>query len=187
MDSIFLRYYTTTMIQEITTHSKEETIDAGRQLASQIAPGSVIVLSGDLGAGKTTFTQGVLAGLGALGPYTSPTFVIMKQYDIQNKVAPATVSTSTNAQMNEPVHSAIHTASFLEYQSLKRVYHVDAYRIDTERMLAIGWEEWLEDSQGVVLLEWPERVADIVPETAIGISIEWVDEYTRLITIRHQE
>lgn len=63
----------------ITTNSRE-TQKLGELLAKEIKGGAVICLSGDLGAGKTTFSQGLLKGLKVKGPYTSPTFVIMKKY-----------------------------------------------------------------------------------------------------------
>lgn len=52
----------------------------GEQLAAELVPGDIVVLSGDLGAGKTTLTQGIARGLGVAGPVTSPTFVIAKTY-----------------------------------------------------------------------------------------------------------
>ncbi len=143
------------MKQVITTHSQEETTRLGQGLALRLSPGSVVALSGDLGAGKTTLTQGLLAGFGIAPPYTSPTFVIMKQYDVAPEAHPR----------------------------IRRVYHADAYRIGTQEMLSIGWEEWLEDPEGIVIIEWPERIADIIPDTAIGVSLEWVDETKRTITI----
>lgn len=143
------------MIQEMITNSKEETMRVGNELSARLSGGMVVALSGDLGAGKTTLTQGLLAGFGVPGPYTSPTFVIMKQYDILAEAHP----------------------------TIRRIYHVDAYRIGTQEMLSIGWEEWLEDASGLVILEWPERVADIVPEDALSVSLEWLDESRRKITI----
>lgn len=62
------------------TQDAEETQELGKMLARDIQNGRVISLSGELGSGKTTFTQGLLQGLGVQGPYTSPTFVIMKKY-----------------------------------------------------------------------------------------------------------
>jgi tRNA threonylcarbamoyladenosine biosynthesis protein TsaE len=62
------------------TEDSKQTKKLGEILAEEIKGGAVICLSGDLGAGKTTFTQGLLKGLKARGPYTSPTFVIMKKY-----------------------------------------------------------------------------------------------------------
>jgi tRNA threonylcarbamoyladenosine biosynthesis protein TsaE len=72
-------------MKEIITKSTEDTKKIGIDMAKGLSGGEVICLEGDLGAGKTTFTQGLLEGLGADGPYTSPTFAIMKKYETRDK------------------------------------------------------------------------------------------------------
>jgi len=62
------------------TQNSKETKQLALGFVGKISEGTIIALEGDLGSGKTTFTQGLLKGLGVKGPYTSPTFVIMKQY-----------------------------------------------------------------------------------------------------------
>jgi tRNA threonylcarbamoyladenosine biosynthesis protein TsaE len=69
------------MARRIETASPEETEGAGAQLAATLAPGSVVLVSGDLGAGKTTFVRGALRALGVTEPVTSPTFVVGLLYD----------------------------------------------------------------------------------------------------------
>lgn len=69
------------MEKTIITNSTGETRKIGAMLAKELKSGEIICLSGDLGAGKTTFAQGLLKGLKVKGPYTSPTFVIMKKYE----------------------------------------------------------------------------------------------------------
>ena len=66
---------------EYTTHSPEETEALGAAYAKALHPGDVVAFSGDLGAGKTAFTRGVLRGLGYQGRVTSPTFAIANEYD----------------------------------------------------------------------------------------------------------
>ena len=63
------------------TNSPQETFSAGRQLGEKAFPGQVITLTGDLGVGKTVFTQGLAKGLGIEEPVNSPTFTIVQQYD----------------------------------------------------------------------------------------------------------
>lgn len=63
------------------TNSPEETFALGRELGQQALPGEIYCLDGDLGVGKTVFTQGFAAGLGIAGPVSSPTFTIVQQYD----------------------------------------------------------------------------------------------------------
>ncbi len=65
----------------IETRSPEETFRLGEQFGKAASPGMVVTLCGDLGAGKTVFTQGVASGLGITGPVTSPTFTILQIYE----------------------------------------------------------------------------------------------------------
>ena len=69
--------------REIFTHSAEETIARGREIAAALRPPALILLSGDLGAGKTTLTKGIASGLGAADEddVTSPTFTLVHKYD----------------------------------------------------------------------------------------------------------
>ncbi len=138
-----------------TTHSAEETRAVGQQLATTLLPGTLLCLTGDLGAGKTTLVQGLLEGLGAERPYVSPTFVIMKQYEL-------------------PRASAM---------GIKRVYHADAYRVESKDFTEIGFAEWCSDPEGLVILEWPERIADLLPEKRIDIIITSLSETEREIVI----
>lgn len=152
------------------THSADETRNEGARYARELRPGTVVALAGDLGAGKSTFVQGLLGALGAEPPFPSPTFVIMHQYDLPKE------------QNDESTRGS----SMIENQNagkIRRVYHVDAYRVDGVALQNIGWEEWISDPQGVVLVEWPERVADILPERTRHIVFTSVDETTRCITI----
>lgn len=143
------------MSEIFTTHSADETRSLGKRLAEQMPPRTLLCLSGDLGSGKTTFAQGLLEGFGALPPYTSPTFVIMKQYDLP---IPAT-------------------------QGVQRVYHTDAYRVATHDFEHLGFAEWCADPNGIVILEWPERVEQIIPKNAIRISFAAPNENERAITV----
>ena len=64
----------------IETHSAEETFELGKNIGKTLEPGQIFTLNGDLGTGKTVFTQGVAAGLGVTGPVNSPTFTIVQEY-----------------------------------------------------------------------------------------------------------
>ena len=67
-------------MEEFMTHSREETVALGRQLAGRLAPGTLIAFTGGLGAGKTAFCQGLAEGLGCTDPVSSPTFAIVNYY-----------------------------------------------------------------------------------------------------------
>ncbi|MBI3895351.1 MAG: tRNA (adenosine(37)-N6)-threonylcarbamoyltransferase complex ATPase subunit type 1 TsaE [Acidobacteria bacterium] len=111
------------------THSPEKTIELGRRIARQLRPPVVVLLIGELGAGKTTLAKGLVAGLGAASEeeVTSPTFTLVHEYG----------SASENAQ---------------------RVYHVDLYRVETPRDLeTLGLEDLMAE-RAVVLVEWGEKL-----------------------------
>lgn len=134
----------------------QETQERGAQFARTLMPGTLVCFRGDLGAGKTTFIQGLLAACGAEKPYVSPTFVLMKEYDL----------------------------AFPTETGVRRIYHADAYRIErADDFEKIGFSEWLSDREGVVLLEWPERIASILPEQYIEVSLELGTGETRAINI----
>ena len=65
----------------IETHDPEETFEVGRTIGMNAKPGQIYTLTGDLGLGKTVFTQGVAAGLGITEPVNSPTFTIIQEYE----------------------------------------------------------------------------------------------------------
>ncbi|MDO8565775.1 MAG: tRNA (adenosine(37)-N6)-threonylcarbamoyltransferase complex ATPase subunit type 1 TsaE [Candidatus Moranbacteria bacterium] len=144
------------MTETLITTGAEETRSFGKKLAREIMPGALICLKGDLGTGKTTFAQGFLEGLGAARPYVSPTFVIMKQYDLPQAK-----------------------------NGIKRVYHADAYRVETKDFVSLGFSEWCTDTEGVVILEWPERVEKLIPKNAVWITFTAKSENERELKIEN--
>lgn len=128
--------------------SPEETERFAAELAASLAPGSVIALHGDLGAGKTVFARGFARGLGITEPVSSPTFTIVQEY-------------SSDRGM---------------------LYHLDLYRIDnSDAALAFGADEFLYDRTAFVLLEWPERIADILPPHTLHVEIRHAGEEKRML------
>jgi tRNA threonylcarbamoyladenosine biosynthesis protein TsaE len=118
----------------------------------------IIALRGELGAGKTTFSQYLLAVLGAEGPYTSPTFVIMKEYDLL----------VADDQTELP---------------FEKVYHFDCYRVGERDILELGWEEIIANPKNLVLIEWPERISAILPLERMEIDMEVLSPQERKLTI----
>lgn len=157
------------MQKEFTTTSARQTQKLGGMLAKELKGGEIICLTGELGSGKTTFTQGFLKGLKIEGPYTSPTFVIMKHYHITHNIE----HTAKNKKMSHPPSSILHDA-----------YHIDAYRIKSSDMLNLGWEEIIADPGNVVIIEWADRIRDIIPDNAIWIEFSWIDEKRRKATFK---
>ena len=114
---------------------------------------TVVALEGELGAGKTTFTQAFAKALGVKENLTSPTFVLMKQYAIQ-------------------------------VTNYKLLVHIDAYRLkDHHDLLVLGINELLVDPSNIILIEWAERVAEILPKDRTTIHLDHISENERQITI----
>ncbi|MBX3385593.1 MAG: tRNA (adenosine(37)-N6)-threonylcarbamoyltransferase complex ATPase subunit type 1 TsaE [Phycisphaeraceae bacterium] len=131
------------------TTCEEETIEFGRALASALKPGDVIALEGELGAGKTRLVRGVATALGAREQeIASPTYVIAHRYDVAAPVGASGGKAETRAA--DGARSAL----------IASVHHVDAYRLrGGDELDSIGWESIIGDDRGVVLIEWPSRIA----------------------------
>jgi tRNA threonylcarbamoyladenosine biosynthesis protein TsaE len=115
---------------------------------------TIVALSGDLGAGKTTFVQGIAEALGVLEQVTSPTFVIEKIYT-------------------------------LEGRQFKHLIHIDAYRLkEAHELEVLGWNEIAADSTNLILIEWPEKVAGLLPDDIVRISFSGVGD-SREVEITH--
>ena len=115
-----------------------DTYSLGQRLGREAKKGDIFCLNGDLGVGKTVFTQGFAAGLGITEPVNSPTFTILQQYD----------------------------------EGRLPLYHFDVYRIgDVSEMDEVGYEDCFY-GDGVTLIEWPERIRELLPEHVATVTIE---------------
>lgn len=135
----------------------EETQKIAGDFVKDLSPkentATVVGLYGDLGAGKTSFTQGVAKAFGITENIVSPTFIIMKFYPIL---------------MN----------------GFDNLIHIDAYRLDkSEELLRLNWQEIISNPKNLVLIEWPEKVSDIMPEH-IKINFSHISEEGREIEIK---
>ncbi|ABC77409.1 tRNA (adenosine(37)-N6)-threonylcarbamoyltransferase complex ATPase subunit type 1 TsaE [Syntrophus aciditrophicus] len=142
------------MKKQILSRKAEETLYIGKIIGSCLTAGDVVALIGELGAGKTSLTQGIARGLEISESYaiTSPTFTLIN-----------------------------------EYPGRHVLYHFDVYRLQGSNDLEdMGYEEYFY-GKGVSVIEWAEKIADIIPETAITIEITFLDENTRRIEISAPE
>ena len=136
-----------TISSSIESRSPAETIARGVELAAALEAGSVLALSGELGAGKTCFVKGIAQGLGITEPITSPTFTLINEYR----------------------------------SGRLPLFHIDLYRLDSAaEAVAIGIEEYL-NGNGVTVIEWAERIKDLLPERTRTIRLSVTGELTRRI------
>ncbi|MBI2100457.1 MAG: tRNA (adenosine(37)-N6)-threonylcarbamoyltransferase complex ATPase subunit type 1 TsaE [Candidatus Vogelbacteria bacterium] len=150
---------------EIVSRSLEETADFASKILTNLAEkgrqnklATVVGLVGDLGAGKTTFTQAVSRQLGIRAPIQSPTFVIMKSYSIPSK----------------KVRSC--------QWPWRQLVHIDCYRLDkADDLLHLGWNELIANPENLILVEWPERMGDLLSAPALKINFEVTGESERKI------
>lgn len=127
----------------------------GAELAATLEVGDVLLLHGDLGAGKTTLTQGIARSLGVRGPVTSPTFTLVSEH-----------------RLPKPV------------RGIERIYHLDLYRLnDPHELETIGYEDYLAPEDGVSIIEWPERAGDWLPDRALVVEILPAGEDRRLVRL----
>jgi tRNA threonylcarbamoyladenosine biosynthesis protein TsaE len=142
------------------TRSEEETAAEAARLAAKLPPGSVVLLYGDLGAGKTAFVRGMAEGLG-LEPdeVSSPTFTIIQEY----RLAAAAAAGAAAAAPVRPL------------------FHVDLYRLEGAEIDDLGLEE-LTAAGGIVAIEWAEKLPRPVPG-AVRVVIGDAGEDVRRIEI----
>lgn len=136
---------------EIVTSSADSTRRLGAAIAALLEPGDFLCLRGELGAGKTTFAQGLAHGLGVADdtPVTSPTYTLL---NIHNARLP--------------------------------LYHFDLYRLSgDDDALAAGFDEYFSGS-GVCLVEWPERLCELLPPERLEILLEYIDEERRKVVLK---
>ena len=113
----------------------------------------IISLEGDLGSGKTCFLQGFASGLGIKEKITSPTFVIMKKYKLNDKKI-----------------------------SFSYFYHIDCYRIKKPKeLLCLGFKKIISEPQNIIAIEWADQIKNILPKKNINIKFIFIDKNKRKI------
>lgn len=129
------------LAESVNLQTREDTLAFGRALGSLLRSGDVVALIGDLGAGKTTLTQGIAQGMGITERVTSPTFTLVQEYGRDTPL-----------------------------------FHFDPYRLERpEDMSDFGFEEYLERG-GVVVVEWADKIAALLPEERLTLTLEEVGE-----------
>ncbi len=152
-------------MKQYKTYSPEETKKVASDLAKKITSGT-IALSGELGAGKTTFVQGFAKGLGIKDKIISPTFVLIRQHKFNEKNLPARLAKASTKRAGRQV-----------------LYHIDLYRLEGNiDIKELGIEELILNTNNIILIEWAEKIEKYLPKNLVKINIEKKLDY-RLITI----
>lgn len=131
----------------------------------------VIALEGNLGSGKTTFTQGFAKGLGIKEIPKSPTFVIMNVYTFEkSQTTPNKLLRNLTGQANHKSQTNSKPRKQKNLKTYKHLAHIDCYRIASAKELAhLGVKEIFRDPHSVVLIEWAERIKRLLPRNIIHI------------------
>ena len=138
------------MPETVLCETPEATRALARRLAESLESPVVIALYGDLGAGKTLFTQALARALGVTEPVTSPTFTLINEYDLPDG---------------------------------GRLFHVDVYRLQNAapEAIALGLEDLFDE--GIVVIEWADRIASLLPEERIDVHFQHAGDDVRRLTI----
>jgi tRNA threonylcarbamoyladenosine biosynthesis protein TsaE len=178
---------------EFLSKNLEETKEIAVKFASGLKSqkkATIVGLYGELGSGKTTFMKYFAKALGVKEEIKSPTFVLMKFFHLTPRYASPECSLTFQG---EGLHA-------VRGEDFNKLIHIDAYRIEkAEEMLNLGWNEIIADPRNLICIEWPEKIADIMPrhimlkfEHVVGIAntedperSEWKGETERKISINN--
>lgn len=130
----------------------------GQKIGSSLKGGEILALVGDLGAGKTTFIQGLGESLG-VQKIISPTFIILRKYPIK----------------------------LYKNMKINTLYHLDLYRLEgavESELINLGIKDILKDEKAVVVVEWADKATGIFPKGTIWINFEALDDDKRKITLK---
>lgn len=137
----------------IISNSPEETKKIAGEILKELNKRNIISLEGELGSGKTIFAQGFAKALGIRSKIKSPTFVIIKKYNVRFKK-----------------------------QGIKTLYHLDCYRIkNAKEILELGWKKIIDNPENIILVEWGNKIKKELPKNTIHLKFKFEKENTREI------
>lgn len=139
---------------DVISHSAGSTRRVGERLGRRLRGGDIVLLSGDLGAGKTTFAQGIAAGLGVTGSVASPTFTLINEY--AGRAAGGAVTLA----------------------------HIDLFRLAGAGVATLGLDDYLEATDVICVVEWPQMAPDAWPSTALIVDFTVLSDTKRRLTLR---
>jgi len=129
----------------------------------------IIGLEGDLGGGKTTFLQGFARGCGIKEKILSPTFIIMKEYELRRGGG------GGSSMKKQRRRSSL----------FQKFYHIDCYRVEKPKeLLDLGFKEIISNPQNIVAIEWADRLREILPENTLILKFEFINKSVRKIMLK---
>lgn len=143
---------------KITTESPNQTQKIAELLVKTLMEENknphIFALQGNLGAGKTTFIQGVAKALKIKQKILSPTFVVMKDFRLPKN------------------------------NNFSKFYHIDCYRLDDpSEIITLGFKEIIRNKKNLIFIEWPERIKKLLPANTIWLKFKTLDKNKREIII----
>ncbi|MBP9802310.1 tRNA (adenosine(37)-N6)-threonylcarbamoyltransferase complex ATPase subunit type 1 TsaE [Patescibacteria group bacterium] len=140
-------------MQEFISNNLADTEAIAQNLLSNLADKNILALSGNLGAGKTTFVKFLASALGVKENITSPTFVLLKVYEIEKQV----------------------------YKKFVHVdcYRLDG----DEDLADVGLQDYVFDKENLVLIEWADKISNLPQDKVLNIKIEILGETSRKFII----
>lgn len=152
---------------DIISHSSMQTQRLGMRLGDLLRGGELILLDGQLGTGKTTFTQGLAKGMGITEIVSSPTFTLLKEYQGQS----ATTTRLDHDKFSNQASSTQRVGPIL--------YHFDLYRLDDpEEVVDLGFEDYFFGS-GTCVVEWADKADLLWPNEQLRIRLKMMSETKR--------
>lgn len=119
---------------KVITNSPQETEQFGIELSQKLRGGDIVLLSGNLGAGKTALVKGIAKGFAIQNTITSPTFTLMNMYPVTQKIS-----------------------------GIEQLVHIDTYRLKNEQeLVGIGAEDYLGKPNTICLIEWPDKIEGLL-------------------------
>ena len=125
-----------------TTNNPEQTKEFAQEFAQQLQGGEVVLLIGEIGAGKTTFVQGLGSALGVQDHVKSPTFVIVHEHQVHN------------------------------HKTIKHLIHLDGYRLGQTPLSELGIDQYCGRPDTVIAIEWPEQIVFDLKKCAVTDRVE---------------
>ena len=152
----------------ITVKDEQSMQQLGAELANLLPSGSLVTLSGELGAGKSVLVRSVIHACGYTGRVKSPTYTLIETYDCE--------CTANDSHQSEGVGDVVQKSNG------RRIAHLDLYRLtDPDELEYLGFGDVL-DTHDLIFVEWPEQGAQRLPVATLHVLIEYADNDARLVS-----